>query len=126
MFLGAHSVVCSYDFFLGFAKFISGQPGMFRVMAVVACGNHFRGVGQDSSGQKSKISMLDDPRSENGNKLCLFWTLCTSTCTGAKECDEAGFSHVARFAAHRAVYASKSDRIFCVVPSTDGDTIRET
>jgi len=56
-------------------------------------------VGQDSSGQKSKISMLD-------------------------ECDEAGFSHVARFAAHRAVYASQSHRIFCVVPSTDGDIIR--
>ena len=37
-----------------------------------------------------------------------------------------GFSHVARFAAHRAVYASQSHRIFCVVPSTDGDIIRET
>ncbi len=109
-----------------FALFVSGQPGMFRVMAAVACCTHFRGVGQDSSGQKSKISMLDDPRSADGNKLRLFWTWCTSTCTGAKECDEAGFSHVARFAAHRAVYASKSDRIFCVVPSTDGDIIRET
>eukprot|EP00434_Breviolum_minutum_P042526 symbB.v1.2.037855.t1/scaffold5710.1/size24330/3 len=42
----------------------------------------------------------------------------------AAECDEAGFSHVARFAAHRAVYASQSHRIFCVVPSTDGDIIR--
>lgn len=56
-------------------------------------------VGQDSSSQKAKISMLD-------------------------ECDDGGFSHVARFAARRAVYASKSDRIFCVVPSSDGDIIR--
>jgi len=43
-----------------------------------------------------------------------------------KECDDGGFSHVARFAARRAVYASKSDRIFCVVPSSDGDIIRVT
>ena len=56
----------------------------------------------------------------------MFVSWSTSTSTGAKECDEAGFSHVARFAAHRAVYASQSHRIFCVVPSTDGDIIRET
>eukprot|EP00438_Fugacium_kawagutii_P029353 Skav219655 [mRNA] locus=scaffold953:82544:84608:+ [translate_table: standard] len=42
----------------------------------------------------------------------------------SEECDDGGFSHVARFAARRAVYASKSDRVFCVVSSSDGDIIR--
>ena len=68
---------CSFFFF-------SGQPGIFRVVAAVACCTHFWGWSR-FLGQKSKISMPDDPRSANGNKLCLFWTWSTSTSTGATE-----------------------------------------
>ena len=102
-----------------------GSQACFVLWQLLLAATTFEALVRILPGRNQKLSMLDDPRSENGNKLCLFWTLCTSTC-GAKECDEGGFSHVARFAAHRAVYASKSDRIFCVVPSTDGDIIRET
>ena len=42
--LGSHCVVCSYDFSLVwqmFVFFFSGQPGIFRVVAAVACCTHF-------------------------------------------------------------------------------------
>ena len=98
-------------------------------------------IGQDASAAKARISFMDEC------DLVLFFGQCLlilvdfdaskrafeeshfETFLGVASFlqilgDDAGFSHVARFAARRAVYASKSDRIFCVVPSSDGDLIR--